>query len=187
MYAHERGGPPVIATNVFALLDKKLKKSSKAGKVRATGGRAGDTNRDPAATPTDAAPPRACGSQEVETKKSKKASKKNPVVLDEARRLQPATRCGADSLGPLSVNQALWNKTQLTVSSWADCDDEDEAAPFASTPAPASDGAPPAWLLSSEPPRLRTPAVEAAPWADQPRLCSCWGRRPECRGERGGE
>jgi len=34
MYAHERGGPPVVvATNVFALLDKKLKKTSKGGKV----------------------------------------------------------------------------------------------------------------------------------------------------------
>jgi len=43
----------------------------------------------------------------------------------------------------VELDEKLWSQTQLSVSSWADCDDEDEDAQF-DAPEPAGDaGAPP--------------------------------------------
>jgi hypothetical protein len=124
----QSSAPVVVAHNVYSLLDTKGKKKSSKKVWRAVGSaaRAARTPAQPrsnddararaprlSSRPADAAQRRAAQDALDKKSGSKKSSKKT-VELDEK----------------------LWSQTQLSVASWADCDDED--ASF-DAPAPATD------------------------------------------------
>jgi hypothetical protein len=112
----------VVAHNLYALLDsKKKKKSSKAR----------GHEPPPLRTPL-------WGRGAVSAHAGRAALTRAGLAPQDAVDTKRGSSSKKSSKKTVELDEKLWSQTQLSVASWADCDDEDTDAPF-DAPAPSGD------------------------------------------------